>query len=546
MIFKKFLTIPQLIITSTLLFSCVPQNKTVYASNFFYSAFDSNKYTIDQSKDPNKAVTYFGSSMSIQVQHFETNKEYESKYNELLKQFDDIIAYYHVLFDRHNSYKDSNGNKVNNLYTINESYGSGNAVRVDKVLYDAIKSATEFSKNSNYNGRDFYSVAIGGLADYYQDLIDNMKTLFNSRNIYSLLGQVNLSLFGQGPKSYDKERFEKLKVCTPKSDELDDLLKFNDDNSIEFKQYKDCTKDEISLSLSAYGKGLATQLIAESFPDLTMMINGGSSSIKVNGPKLNNKDWYIVINNPVQGELGAYADPIFGMFAEKTYPYLFNEVEVQFKEADKFNLSTSGYYEQFFYYPVYINQDNRNLEEVIFDDPNNYNNKEAYCKIDGFRRATHIVDPSTGLSAEFFDSISVLLDNTGLADMYTTALMNSRSLEEAKGLLDHLNTIYNEKADAIFVSRLDLEEASMIDEYSPIYKKADFFNTPYFTGEADEDLGEKEIQITRKTSDNLKMNYYVTDSMKDRVSIIPDNTIISRNSWSKLQPIIANLKFGLI
>jgi hypothetical protein len=96
-----------------------------------------------------------------------------------------------------------------------------------------------------------------------------------------------------------------------------------------------------------------------------------------------------------------------------------NSSEVYVKHSGAFNLSTSSYYEQYFYVA----------------DP-------ASGK---FLRRHHIVDSASGVSEAFFDEVSVFLDDAGLADMYTTALMNTASLSEAKALYLSLNTIYGEK-----------------------------------------------------------------------------------------------------
>ena len=60
--------------------------------------------------------------------------------------FEKEIIRLHKLFDRYNDYLDENGNKINNLKSINDSYGSGEKIYVDKDMIDLLKLSIEISE----------------------------------------------------------------------------------------------------------------------------------------------------------------------------------------------------------------------------------------------------------------------------------------------------------------------------------------------------------------------------------------------------------------
>ena len=63
----------------------------------------------------------------------------------------------------------------------------------------------------------------------------------------------------------------------------------------------------------------------------------------------------------------------------------------------------------------------------------------------------HILDPLTGYSNNTFASASVLLDDSGYADMYTTALMNASSISEAEQLRRQMDQYTNLNSEAYYL-----------------------------------------------------------------------------------------------
>lgn len=98
-----------------------------------------------------------------------------------------------------------------------------------------------------------------------------------------------------------------------------------------------------------------------------------------------------------------------------------NSAEVYFRKGGNFNFSTSGYY-------------------------NNYYQSYQTGKI-----RSHIVNPQTGYSETTFDAVSVFTDNSTYGDMYSTALTNTKSIDEAQELLAKLNKKFKQNAVAFYI-----------------------------------------------------------------------------------------------
>lgn len=349
----------------------------------------------------------FNTSITLNLYHSK-NQYTEGEINDIFSTASYYFRYYHALSDRHYKYSEVKDNKdvlINNVKVINESYGSGNKIKVDKFLYDLLKSSYEFTQNSN--GK--FNMFIGSLNSIYEsklnDLFDEEKTILDQA--FMISSNLVFSEFS------DSEKTEILNVTNslPKeNDDFKDILTFYDETSeVKFNKYKNDNGKNLEISLGGNAKGFATQAICdklnEKYPDISLMLNSGFSSIKAIGSKVDGNDWRIRYNNPIYYEASGYKENIY------------NQSEIYVMNKGGFNISTSGYYNQYFY-----EYDNGN-----------------------FLRRNHILDPKTGYSNDFFDQVSIYLDDTGLADMYTTALMNCSSLDEAVTLFNLLNSKYEDK-----------------------------------------------------------------------------------------------------
>ena len=71
-------------------------------------------------------------------------------------------------------------------------------------------------------------------------------------------------------------------------------------------------------------------------------------------------------------------------------------------------------------------------------------NYQRYYEVDGVRYH-HIIDPDTLMPLNYFDSVTILCNDSGKADALSTALFNM-TIQDGKALLENL-----EGVDAIWV-----------------------------------------------------------------------------------------------
>ena len=151
---------------------------------------------------------------------------------------------------------------------------------------------------------------------------------------------------------------------------------------------------EMSLDVGSIGKGYAVQRVAEYARELglyNLVINCGGNVVTI-GPKPDEKDWIFGIQNP---DLEAK-----------------NDVLARVSITDKC-LVTSGDYQR--YYVV---------------------DGVEYC---------HIIDPDTLMPPTYFSAVSIICDDSGLADALSTALFNM-PYEDGLKLINSIDS-----AEAIWV-----------------------------------------------------------------------------------------------
>lgn len=389
-----------------LLTSCSPRKEQGVKS------FDGSAYIYENNGDirvkGEPFVTPFNTSISLNLYY--TDGDYSENDFEYLKNtIEHDFKYYHALSDRHyeyNEFKDNTLTPINNIKTINDSYGKNIPIKVDSFLYDLLKESYEFTINSN----GYFNMFIGSLNDIYEDKLNNVYDETKSLKDLAFMkcSDLMFSTFS------DKEtlKISKVTESLPKnSNDFEGILTFNDETSeVTFNKYSFDNGTPLKISLGGNAKGFATEKVAatlkEKYPSISMMINSGFSSLKAVGSRIDEKPWRIKYNNPL----------FFEVVGLKKHDDL-KTTEVAISHDGEFNISTSGYYNQYF------------LE----------------VKIDQIYRRNHILNAKTGYSESFLDQVSVYLNNAGLADMYTTAIMNCKDINEVNTLFTSLNEKYNEE-----------------------------------------------------------------------------------------------------
>lgn len=379
----------------------------------------------------NVAKRPFDSGMTIKLYNID-----EKRIDEVSKDYIDTISRISAIYDRHETYKIRINGKFKNLYNlkrfnsdIEDLFKSTEKKKVvsfenDLELYKGIKIAYDFSLNSVVTINDKekhmkYNLAIGALSDLYNKYID--------KNIGTPIGN---DFFVVQGSDFTTSEFEKAKNAVPTYDELLNLFTFDDEKkTITINRIKEYNDDIYpSITLSGFAKGYAETYFKSLHSDMSFLINGGSSSIMTNKVKVGDVPWKIRIDNPVYNEEGTFFSTGFGIVLSDLNPQ-----EVLFEKKGDFVISTSGYYNNYYY--------------TKNDD-------------DKFILRHHIIDSYTGLSPSVLDSVTILINDAGLGDMYSTALMNCDDVTQAEELRKNLDKVYGFDTSAIYMSHQKLNENS--------------------------------------------------------------------------------------
>lgn len=339
----------------------------------------------------------------------------------LKEAFDFSFKKYHALFDRYHSYS-IDGVPVNNIKTINDSYGTDEPIKVDPVLFDTLKKAIAFTKETD----GLFNIAVGALTTLWSDQIE--RAVLSSKYIDESYESGRLIYDDPSPAD-----IAAATVCVPSASVIDDVLVLDSRRqTVTFKRFSGCDEKAFkpSLTLGAVGKGMAADLFADLFPDLSFLLNAGQSSVKTQNYKNGQSPWRLQIANPQYNEKIA----VIGDAALVGPQFHLNSSEVYFERGGNFNFSTSGYYNNYFL--------------------------SAEAKV----VRSHIVNPKTGYSETAFDAVSVFTDEAGYGDMYSTALTNAGSVTEAQSLLAKLNRTFGQHAVAYYVVRENGREVFYVPE----------------------------------------------------------------------------------
>ncbi len=335
--------------------------------------------------------------------------------------------------------------------------------------------------------------------DIYEDKLKRVGNISNTTALDYALTEASGLVFSS---DFDATAIQNAVSYTPATkEEMEGLLTFDDtDKSVIFNSFvkNEVKAPKVSISLSGLAKGEATEWICnymkKIYPNISLLINSGSSSIKTVGERPDKAAWNIIFTNPVFRE-------------KKTETSNLNSSEVALKRNGAFNLSTSGFYEHYFY---------------------------VYDKDTGaFKRRNHIINPKTGYSQSFFDAVSVVNDDTGLGDMYTTALMNTSSVEEATALFDSLNEKYKEtSSDMVLCYRTGDDETahyqysiSDISETTSGYPKVKLQDDTIYTGDYTDITSSDIKEAVSSLNTNIKEVYQASKGIKDSFYLINDTKI---------------------
>lgn len=146
---------------------------------------------------------------------------------------------------------------------------------------------------------------------------------------------------------------------------------------------------EMSLDVGSIGKGYAVERVAEYAKELGMenVLFSVGGNIRAVGTRMDGRGWRLGIQNP-------------DLDSEEDY--------VKKVQIEGLSLVTSGDYQR-------------------------------YYEVDG-KRYCHIIDPDTCMPANYFASVSILTDNSGVADALSTSVFNM-PLEEGMEFVNSLEGV---------------------------------------------------------------------------------------------------------
>ncbi len=376
-------------------------------------------------------VSPFSTSIQARLYYYEGDFD-KDDLRVISSDFNSLFCYYHALSDNHYDYRqvterDDRGNAINRKQILNVKYLNDHPdtdIEVDPFLFDLIKTSYDFTINSSL------------LFNRFSESLSNLYEEKLSEDEYSgkaLNKALSLSRNVRFKDDFTKEEISSARESVPSSlKEVQDSITFDKGKStIRLNTITRNGKRIVPrMNLGGSAKGFATKKVAEYFekvyPDISLRINSGSSSILAVGKRPDDKPWKISYTNPV--------------FKEQRTDGKKNPAERYLEFNGSFNRSTSGYYEHYFYC---YNKENKEIS-----------------------RRDHIFNTETGFSSPFFDQVSVIIDDTGIADRYTTAIRNTKSVQEAYSLFQKLNTIYAFSGDLMLSYKGKKNDVESLYSYS--------------------------------------------------------------------------------
>ena len=326
----------------------------------------------------------------------------EKKLDKIFPSFSKLALDLHKEMDRDHDYEG-----INNLKTINDSYGSGQAIAVSPNLIEVLSISMKMAELT----KGYFNPAMGTIIDLWEPKLDPK---YNEE-----LGEYNYDNTDE-----TDENINNALKCVPTLSELQEILIIDkENNTVTLNSLSRCDKS-VKISLGGIGKGYAMdklkELYVSKYGNEPALIDGGTSSIHMIGisPFLRTKgdvtDNYWVIK-PIAPRYLQYTEGLF-LYARK----------------GDVTISTSGNSVKYF--------------ELVD------NNGDPVYDEYGLRVIrTHILNPFTGKSEQYYDSINVASDaDAGVLDALTTALYNVNDLNVVKEIIEDVEEYYGIGIDYSF------------------------------------------------------------------------------------------------
>lgn len=274
---------------------------------------------------------YFDTSTTV----YDYSGGKEEDFSENCKEIEELLDYYHRLFDIYNEYSG-----MTNLATVNKS-AAHEAVKVDRELIDFLK----FSKEMYYTTDGAVNIAMGAVLSVWHDYREKAY---------------------KDPKS---AKLPPMELLVEKSRHCDiEKLVIDEENlTVRFLD------PEMSLDVGAIAKGYSVERAAELIKSekLSAYVLDVGGNLRVIGEKPNGDSWRTGVKNP---------DPT----SDEPYAY--------YLDIKDTSVVTSGDYQR-------------------------------YYIVDG-KKYHHIINGETLMPSEHFASVTIVCEDSGVADALSTALFN--------------------------------------------------------------------------------------------------------------------------
>ena len=409
----------KVILLSLLLTSCTNNNNSI--SNYNSSSFkgyddisttlvDPGSYEYINNNEPyvvgkvetakGERINPFNTEMSLTM--YSENVCYN-----LSPIYDYNIKRLHILFDRYNEYKDENGNIINNLKVVNDSYASNRELIIDKDLYEVLKLSIELSKLT----KGYFNPTMGSLIDGWNQYFSPFGLTNESFTITT-----ENNLISRKESIVDYNDLENILI----------LMENNGQYKVKFNKYEKAGFNSVIISLGAIAKGYAIEYLRQKFErhNVPLILSGSASSTYIKGinPNPLRDNWGIQINSP-------YKDSNIGLFS---IPLLVSEIPPERA------ISTSGDSEQLFYY--------EHEGELI--------------------RRHHILNPYSGHSENYYRSITLYAEKrSDILDGLSTALFNIDDFDIIKEIIVNIENYYDINIDYLFQKEVGEREINLyLDE----------------------------------------------------------------------------------
>lgn len=252
--------------------SCKKDEEEFVKTSIFSAYIKAYKNKIS---DESTFVSPFGTYVSL----VGYNKK---KVNDAEDEFNELVEKYHSLLDRNYYYKDDDGNYINNVRVINDSYGSNSSVVVDDILIEVLKEGVKYTKLSN--GK--FNIFSGSIVDLW----DNRFEILHPD-------------YGVDPS---EEEINNAMKCVVKVEDIDNVFIIDEENStVMFNKFEGC-ENGASITLGALAKSYFLDKLSdeETFINIGSAIyDAGQSSIILKGdnPTRESKEWFIAVKDSLNG-----------------------------------------------------------------------------------------------------------------------------------------------------------------------------------------------------------------------------------------------------